>query len=290
MGVLVFSWGITSNLVGEWWASALLLTLAAGWQRLRRPAVAALAVVVATLALLAHPGILLLTGTWLAVLVGGLTVGWLMQRGRGDTETAGRGRSLAALLAVVALATTLAFALFYRVDAAMMLEQGSTTLAQRLSGETPASDQPRRWRVSGSVDDRTLGLQARYVTELARVPLAGLAGYAREAWAYYWGWPFLAAGLGWWTLGVSPASRRLRWLSLAWLATAGLFALAGLFLNLYVRYMLFLLPVICVLAGVGLDWLARRGRAGAAVTVVLLVATVLAGLWLWYQRIVFFFH
>ena len=289
LAVLVFSWGITSNLFGEWWATALLVTLAAGWERLRQPVVAGVAVLAATLALLSHPGVLLLTGAWLVVLVAGLAGGlvwcWL-RKGRWHSREAAR---VATLAGIAVLAAGLAFALFYRVDAATMLTQGGSTIAGRLGGAA-AEEGPRRWRVSGPVDDRTLGLGARYVTEPAQVLPAGLAGLAREAWAYYWLWPLPAAALGWWALGGTARGRHLRRLTLAWAGVAALFWLVGLLLNLYVRYLLFLLPVVAVLAGVGLDWLARRGRAGSLLVAVLLAATVAAGLWLWHSRIVYFFH
>jgi hypothetical protein len=190
----------------------------------------------------------------------------------------------------VALAVVLAFALFYRVDAAMMLSQGGGTIAQRLSGAPASGEQVRRWRVSGSVDDKSLGMGARYVTDWRQLPLEGAIGYAREAWAYYWVWPLAAAVAGWWLLGGSERGRRFRWLALAWVGAAAFFALAGLLLNLYVRYMLFLLPVVCVLAGVALDRLAARGRVGAGLTALLMTATVIGGFWLWHQRIVYFFH
>jgi hypothetical protein len=358
LGILPFSWGITSNLFGEWWATALLLLLAAGWRWLTRPPLLALGVAVATLALLAHPGVLLLTGAWLAVLTAGLALAWLRgrgregagarggaeahphptplpQRGRGDRGWSGEGaasapapahspagagalsqhweraggegraavaappcaggyaltgRRVAALALLALLAAALAVGLFYRVDAPVMLAQAGATLTQRLGDQAAGGDQPRRWRVSGSVDDKSLGLGARYVTDWRLVPLEGMIGYAREAWAYYWGWPLVAAAAGWWLIGRGERGRHLRRLTLAWAATAALFALVGLLLNLYVRYMLFLLPVVCVLAGVALEALAQRGRAGAALTAALLAATVLAGGWLWYQRVVVFFH
>jgi hypothetical protein len=290
LAAIVFSWGITSNLFGEWWATALLLTLTVGWRRLTRPAVAALAVVVATLALLSHPGVLLLTAAWLGLLSGGAIAGWLWRRWRGRAAP-GDGRTVAAVALVTVLAGVLAVALFYRVDAAMMLEQGSATIGQRLSGApAAATGQPRRWRVSGSVDDRSLGMAARYVTDWRQVPLEGARGYLQEAWAYYWFWPLPAAVVGWLLLGGTGRGRRFRWLTLAWAAAAALFALVGLTINLYVRYMLFLLPVVCVLAGVALDRLAGRGRAGLALTALLIAGALAGGLWFWHQRVVYFFH
>jgi hypothetical protein len=193
-------------------------------------------------------------------------------------------------VALVTLAAGgLAFGLFYRVDAPAMLAQGTSTLTARVSGAGDG-DAPRRWRVSGSVDDKSLGMGARYVTSLSEVPLAGLRGFAQEAWAYFWVWPLLAAVVGWVALGGSERGRAFRQLSAAWAATAALFAIVGLLLNLYVRYSLFLLPVVCTLTGVALDRLSARGRWGTVVTAVMLALTVAGGLWLWHQRVVYFFH
>ena len=50
MAVLPFSWGITSNLFGEWWATALLLALTVGWRSLHRPRTVAVVTALATLA------------------------------------------------------------------------------------------------------------------------------------------------------------------------------------------------------------------------------------------------
>ena len=297
IAILPFSWGITSNLYGEWWATALLVTLALGWTRLARPPVAALAVVVATMAFLSHPGVLLLTGGWLAALIAVLALAWLARR-QGDRQESGEDTGVAAvtgvrvatLALIVALAGGLAVALFYRVQAADMIAQGAATLSEQVGGAAVEAAEPRRWRVNGGVADPSIGLGSRFVDDPRALPLEGLMSYAREAWAYYRGWPLLAAAAGWWLLGGSERGRHLRRLALAWtLAVAG-FALIGLLLNLYVRYMLFWLPVVCVLAAVALDALARRGRAGAALTLLLLAATTGAGFWFWQQRIVFFYH
>jgi hypothetical protein len=285
IAVLPFSWGITSNLFGEWWATLLLLVLTVWWHELGRPWPLLLASVTAALALLAHPGDLLLTGGALGLLTLGLlaTVVW----SRGPRRVA--GYRLASVVAITIVASGLAFGLFYRVDAATMLSQGSATLGARIAGETPA-DQPRRWRVSGSVDDKTLGIGARYVTEWQRVPVEGAVGYLREAWAYYWLWPLPAAVAGWLALSTVPRGRAFRSVSLAWVGSAIVFALVGLLVNLYVRYMLFLLPVVALLAGVALDRLSRWGPWGRVATIVLVGATVVAGFWLWHQRVVYFFH
>jgi hypothetical protein len=83
---------------------------------------------------------------------------------------------------------------------------------------------------------------------------------------------------------------RLRLASVLWWGVAMVFALAGLLLNVYVRYAYFLLSVIAVGAGLSLSKLTRAGRWGQVATALLLTGTTLAGLWFWYLRITYDGH
>ncbi len=85
-----------------------------------------------------------------------------------------------------------------------------------------------------------------------------------------------------------PILRRLRTLSAAWVVTAMLFALVGLFTNLYVRYALFLLPLVALGSGALLEWLRRRGQAGRLLLALVLAGFVVNALALWWWRIEFY--
>jgi hypothetical protein len=64
-----------------------------------------------------------------------------------------------------------------------------------------------------------------------------------------------------------------------------LFALAGLLLNLYVRYMLFALPVVAAGAGILLAGMWWRGRYGVGLCLLVLAFFVAEALAMWHFRI-----
>jgi len=277
---LPFSWGIATNVFGAWSTTALFSLLALGYDSLRRPALAALLTLTATIALLSHPGEFVLAA---ATLGGALILFGLLRRPRF------RG-PWPVLLGAVLLAGGLAFALLYRLVATDMLAKGIETIQQKLLGApraTGANGAPALpgWRVGGAIDDPIIGLRGYRVTTFPALLRGGLVGYWREAWGYYYLWPPLLA------LAALPAMRgtraleRLRLTSALWWLVAALFALVGLALNVYVRYAYYLLPVIAIGAGLTLARLSRVNRIGPTLTTLLLLLTTAAGLWFWYLRI-----
>lgn len=273
MAYLPFSWGIATNVFGEWCMTALFALLALGYDQLRRPIIAATLTLFATLGLLSHPGEFVLTATTLG---GAVVLFGLLRRPRF------RG-PWPILLATVLLGGALAFALIYRLVAADMLSKGGDTLAQKLGGTGAGG--PQGWRVGGAIDDGILGLKGYRVTTLPALIRGGLVGYWREAWGYYYLWPPLLALAALPTLRGTPDRERLRLTSILWWLVALLFALAGLLLNVYVRYAYYLLPVVAIGAGFTMALLWRRGRIAQLAITLLLIATTGAGFWLWYLRI-----
>lgn len=275
MAYLPYSWGIATNVFGAWWTTALFALLALAYERLRRPAVAALAVIVATLGLLSHPGEFVLLAATLvtAAVIYGLAV---RPRFRGAWP---------ALILVAAVAGVVAFGLLYRFVAADMLAKGGETIRQKLGGGAAPAGTPAGWRVGGAIDDPIIGLKGYRVTTVPALIRGGLVGYWREAVGYYYLWPPLFALAGLWLMRGGKGLARLRLASVIWWLVAALFAIAGLLLNVYVRYAYYLLPVVAVGAGLTLARLTRTGRAGQALVALLLAATTAAGLWFWYLRI-----
>ncbi|HEX5506643.1 MAG TPA: hypothetical protein VFW96_28765 [Thermomicrobiales bacterium] len=279
MAYLPFSWGIATNVFGAWCTTALFAILALGYDALRRPALAALATAVVTLALLSHPGEFVLAITALGgalVLFGAL----VRPRWRGGWPV---------LVGVAAVASALAFVLLYRHVAAEMLADGAQTVRNKFGG-AGTTGKPAGWRVGGAIDDPIIGLKGYRVTTVPALLVGGLVGYWREAVGYYYLWPPLVA-LG--SLGLMRGTKdleRLRLTSVLWWAVAALFALAGLLLNLYVRYAYFLMPAVAAGAGFGLARLCRVGRWGRLVAALLLAGTTIAGLWFWYLRIAYDGH
>lgn len=281
MAYLPFSWGIATNVFGAWWTTALFALLALGYDRLRRPAVAALLVIAGALALLSHPGEFVLAAATLGLglIVYGLAV---PPRFRGAWP---------ALAGGVAAAGLIAFALLYRYVAADMLAKGADTIAQRLGGGggggSPAA--LPGWRVGGAIDDPIIGLRGERVTTVPALIAGGLVGFWREAVGYYTLWPPVFALGALWLMRGTRALARLRLASLLWWGVAALFALAGLLLNVYVRYAYYLLPVIAVGAGLALARLSRLPKRwrpwGQLAVALLLTGTITYGLWFWYLRI-----
>lgn len=281
MAYLPFSWGIATNVFGAWWITAIFALLALGYDALRRPAVAALATAIATLALLSHPGEFVLAAATLggAIVLFGVAI---RPRFRGGWPV---------LVGVTVLAGGVAFAILYRHVAAEMLAQGWETVQTKLrgggqtSGPGAAAPVPRGWRVGGAIDDPIIGLKGYRVTTVSDLIAGGLLGFWREAVGYYCLWPPLFALAGLWLMRGTKDLARLRLASILWWGVATIFALAGLLLNVYVRYALYLLPPIAIGAGLVLARLSRTGRWGRAVVATLLVLTTGAGLWFWYLRI-----
>ncbi|CAA9589316.1 MAG: hypothetical protein AVDCRST_MAG88-4550, partial [uncultured Thermomicrobiales bacterium] len=193
------------------------------------------------------------------------------------------------LAGVTGLAGALAFALLYRHVAGEMLGQALDTVRAQLGGNdgqtVGGEGAARGWRVGGAIDDPIIGLRGARVTAVPDLITGGLVGFWREAVGYYYLWPplFALAALG--AMRGSKALERLRLASILWWGVAALFALAGLLLNIYVRYALYLLPAVAVGAGLSLSRLSRAGRPGQVAVALLLALTSAAGLWFWYLRI-----
>ena len=281
IAVLPFSWGITTNLFGEF---ALLCALAVavlayprlGW----RHAAFWLLLLFLLLALLSHPGVVQLT----AVSVGLLALLWVVIGRRGEAWKAGAWVALA-----LALAGGLSYLLYYRHFLGDMLSTLADIGRERASEPRPGIGV----RVGGSVSDTSLGLVIRYAESRWDWFWGGLRGFWAEAQAYYRVWPVGAAVVGF--LGLWLRSRRdtgelvnrkaLVWGAVAWGLAALLFALVGWALNLYVRYSVFLLPVVALGAGAFLSWVWARGRTGRVVVVLVLVFFAVEALALWQYRI-----
>jgi hypothetical protein len=280
MAYLPFSWGIATNVFGAWWLTAILAILVLGYDRLRHPAVAALLVIAGTLALLSHPGEFVLSAATLGL---GVALFGLAMRPR-------FGGTWPIYLACVAVAAAIAFALLYRLVAADMLAKGAETVSQKLGGGGGGeATNPPGWRVGGAIDDPIIGLRGYRVTTVPALIWGGLVGYWREAVGYYTLWPPVFALVALWLMRGTKALARLRLASILWWSVAALFALAGLLLNVYVRYAYYLLPVIAIGSGLTLARLTRLPRPyrpwGQFAVALLITGTAAYGLWFWYLRI-----
>ncbi len=283
IAVLPYSWGITTNIFGEFFALCSLAIAVGAYDRLqpRRPAFYLLLASL-LLALLSHPGVVQLVG----VAFGCISLLWLLWKGIiADKKPA------AWTLGALALAAGLAYFIYYSHFAAEMI----STLGQ-IKAERAAQNQGGglNLKVGGSVGDASLGLVVRTVTNWRDWFLGGLRGFWQEAQAYYHVWPVASAALGyiliWPAKGksLSPEGRgkgRLALAAAGWGLAALLFALVGWIANLYVRYALFALPVIALGTGILLSALWRKGRMGAWLSMLIVAYFVAEVLALWQYRI-----
>ncbi|MEO6458254.1 MAG: hypothetical protein ABIO92_08290 [Chloroflexia bacterium] len=287
IAVLPFSWGITSNLFGEFFALCALAVAAGTYTKLglRGPHLYILLACL-LLALLSHPGVVQLTAAAF-FLVGML---WIVAR-RLVPRRVGAYLTLAALV----VAAGVSYTIYYNHFAAEMIETYSVIRAER-AAEAGASG--FHIKVGGSVGDKSLGLIVRTVESRREWLLGGLRGIWQEAHAYYRVWPLLGAFLGYalllrgrvkiLTKGTEPG-QRLALAALGWSMAVLLFALVGWALNLYVRYMLFALPIIAIGAGIWLARLGQTSRAATLLSALLVVFFVVEALALWQYRITYAF-
>jgi hypothetical protein len=72
-----------------------------------------------------------------------------------------------------------------------------------------------------------------------------------------------------------------------WAAVVAAYAIVGALANLYVRYPLWLAPLVALGGGLLFSALAGRGRWGRWLVAALMIATVVQALAFWYMRIMF---
>jgi hypothetical protein len=285
IAVIPFWWGITTNLFGEFFALCSLAIVIGAGEKLRpnRPAFWLLLVTL-VLTLLSHPGVVLLTSLAITLIV----VLRLVGKGR-SRDRVSAGWTFSALV----LAAGISYVLYYRHFVGDMLTTLEEIRKERAS-RTLLPEQGIGVLVGGSVVDKSLGLDIRYAQSRLDWLLGGLRGFWQEAQVYYRVWPLVGAFLGFWSARrlsvkgteVHDASRSgLMRSVLGWALAVGSFALVGWVMNLYVRYSLFLLPVVALGTGVLLSRLWRRGWVGALLVTLVIAFFIFEAFAFWHQRI-----
>ncbi len=304
IAVLPLSWGVTSNLFGEFFALCSLAIAVGAYPNIRpnRPAFWALLFTL-LIALLSHPGVVQLTGVAFAF----ISLLWLVSR-----RIIAARRGAVWTLASLASAAVLAYMFYYSHFAADMIN----TL-QQIQAERAAQAKPGvlHLKIGGSVADASLGLVVRYVDNWRDWFLGGLRGFWQEAQAYYCVWPLPAAILGYvliwppftreasisrsfrilhsafriWNIPHSAFRTCLVLAAVGWALAVVIFAVAGWLLNLYVRYSLFALPVVALGAGILLSGTWRKCRYGPLLTMMLVLLFAVQALALWQYRITYAF-
>ncbi len=302
ISVLPFSWGITTNLFGEFFALCALavMLLCSRPPLLSCPPRLAFWLLTAAMlmALLSHPGVVQLAG--LAFGLTGLL--WLLfgRRHEQTVRTEKPGSRVPAgfrVLGALALAAGVSYLIYYGHFAADMLKTLGEIRRERAAAAGPGG---LHLLVGGSVSDRSLGLVVNYADTWGDWLVGGLRGFWREATAYYRVWPLLAAALGYLLLWPTVREnsrhdqnrvgrRRLVLAALGWGGVALVYAVIGWTMNLYVRYALFALPMVSLGAGWLLTRLWRKGWAGVSLVYLVLAFFSVAALDLWQYRISYAF-
>ncbi len=308
IGVLPYSWGITSNLFGDVAVLATLAVAVGACRNIspRRGAFWLLAIVLLT-ALLSHPG-----DVQMVSVAFGLTTMAIIVRDRKQHKEWALGSSGAVwALSALLLAAGVAYLLYYRNTIGGMLSTLGEINSQRAAQKAPGI---RVYpRVGGALADLSLGLVYRQATSWRDWFFGGIDGFWREAVAFYKGWAVAGALLGLALVlpgspgspGYNPESKddssprtgaepvseraeRLEWFMLAafsWLATVIIFAVIGWVANLYVRYSLFALPIVAIGGGILLSALWGRSSSARFLSALMLAFFAISALGFWYFRI-----
>ncbi|HUS15799.1 MAG TPA: hypothetical protein VM536_12370, partial [Chloroflexia bacterium] len=253
------------------------------YERLTRPGPWLLLTGVVTLAALSHPGNVQL----IALLLGGMWVAWGIQAWRGrNASGSGAIRSWWAFTAVLVTAAAIAWFSYYTHFAASQLETLREIQAERAATQATSGFSIK---TGGEVNDPSLGLLQRIVHDRAIWLASGLTTVGAEAWAFFHAWPLLWAALGLFAArrAPDPARRRMLLTAGVWVAVVALYAVVGWAANLYVRYPLFVLPLVALGGGLLLSGLARRGRLGGWLVLLVLLVSTVDALSFWYMRILF---
>ncbi len=213
------------------------------------------------------------------------------RRGGVGGEVSARAPWLA-LVAALLVAGGLAWFGYYQHFAAGQLQ----TLGE-IRTERAVQAQLHGWSIKtgGEVNDASLGLRQRILTDQAQWLPAVAQDFAAEAWAYFHTLPLLLAPLGFWAAcrprspadPTAPARRRMLAAAGVWAVVGVAYAIIGAAANLYVRYPLFLAPLVALGSGLFLSALWDRGRGGRLLVILFLAATVAEGVVFWYVRILY---
>ena len=237
-------WAFYSNIFGQWATLAVVTLTIAHYADLARPKVFALLVTLLGLALLSHPGTFVLTVALIPILALALALNHRDDR-----------RGAVALLAALAVAGVIVFALYYVHFTGTVINAVQNLLNGSRGSAGAASD--RGWEPA-YIANRLFTLPfALYFVATCIVGVRLLFAQGRE--------------------------RALGWLVAAIVVTASLFAAVHVVTGLWVRYFVFLSPALAIGLGVGLAWLAARGRWARGLVWLTLAYCTASSLLFWFS-------
>lgn len=269
LAFIVLGWGIYANL----FAMTLVIVTVAAWLALDwrgHPAQAiALFALLNTLGFLSHVSMAPMLAIFWGVFFLLLFVG--RKENRQQIFQAG---------AALVLAAFVAFVLYFSFYVDKTLAD-LTTLQARAPHVTTGFERV----VGGGLGDTYLGLMPVHVTDPARWLPEALSYLVRETWAYFRTVPVLLALGTCVVLWRRESTRVLACFIAAGVATALVFFLVGLGVELYTRYMLFAAPFIALGAGYALGRLWEQGRLGRGLVIGGLALLLQQTLWFWFARV-----
>lgn len=284
LSVLIFSWGLTTNVFAEFFALLLftVFVLAPDLSP-KKPAFWLLALLL-FVGVLSHPAVVEILGFAVAV----LCLIWFLAGNKQHLRIRAIQVAGAGILALVA-----AYLSYYRNIIPTMLETLADISGSQAEPGTPVGGDGITKLIGGAVKDKSLGLVIQEIHTYSEWFWGGLWGFWAEFWAYFKTWPLIGALLGF--LSLTPIRSRaaatltslvrLKLTSLSWILSVFVFAIVGWALNLYVRYSMFALPVLALGMGVLLARLWDCGRWGRPLAFLLAAFFAINALVLWQYRI-----
>lgn len=266
---LVFSWGVYANIFG---LDLLLITLAI-WFALpwnERPlASTGILSFLFLINMLAHPSFVPTLLVYWFVFLGAVVI-WLPGRRKRVAKSAG----------ALAVAVGTAFLLYF----SYFLEKTIADLALVQSRSANATGGFVRV-VGAALVAPEIGLTPVRVTTVADWLVQSVIYLGREAWAYYYGIPVLAALIA---LVVMARHESIRPLALsvgAGFLTVLIFFGVGMGVNLYTRYMFIALPFVAIGAGFACALLWESGKVGRILIGLGIVVLMAQSISLWIARV-----
>lgn len=239
-------WGFYSNLFGQWATLAVITIAVAHYADLLNPKFFAALVLLLSLALLSHPGTFVLT----VVAVPLLAMALFITAGRNSDR-----RGSFAIVGALGIAGLIVFALYYRHFVDLVGQQARELFAGTETQPGAPTDAPG-WEVT-YIGNRLFVLPfALYFVVVCATGSSLLFSKGRE--------------------------RMIGWLMASIVLTTVLFAAVHVFVGVWVRYFVFLAPALAIGLGIGIAWLAIRGRWGRALATIALAYTAVTSIAFWF--------
>ncbi|MBN1483422.1 MAG: hypothetical protein JXA37_01760 [Chloroflexia bacterium] len=249
---LLHAWGNTPTQTGLWWTLAATCYIVGGWERLKQPRTWAGLALFLLGALLYYT----VTAAFMGIFVLLLLLGLALNGRRLNARPL--GAILLALLLAVGLATLIYYGQYIRPIVEVTLPY-----FQKLAREGGG----------GGVVPVPWSVYLRQHLERLSSLRYGLV------WPMFLGLAGLVVGRKHWRRPLP------RWLLLAWFGSAFVFFIVGFRVDMVDKEIFYAMPALCLCAGLGLDWLWRRGRAGRLLLAAFYLFQLAASLQTWIYRL-----